>query len=665
MDRGARSTSPWEYIDFELEIHKGSRRKYTVCARSPEGEAQEEMRFPFDKGELKDKLKDLETAVLRSGRKRRRIRTPEVQAVQNFGQKLFQALLSGEIRAHYDLSLRQAKRQNKGLRLKLRIQPAELAVLPWEFLYDPGRNSYLCLSSKTPLVRYLELREPVEQLAVSPPLKILGMVASPSDLAPLDVEHEKRRVEEAIKDLQTQGRVELTWLEGQTPRDLQRAMIRGPWHVFHFIGHGDFDPETEEGLIAFANEEGYARLLPAEDLALLLKDHWDLRLVLLNSCEGARGSESDAFSSTAATLVRPGVPAVVAMQYEVTDRAAIEFSRAFYEAVADGLPLDASVAEARTAVSMRSALEWGTPVLYMRSPDGRIFDVQQTVDRPGEKEPKFGRFKTLPGWEPESTTSSSFEKDTSARFVMSEREDEPIRFECSEFQADIPIKHTHMFFVYAKRQDFEPIQIGTHDSVEWWWFKGDFYKVEFEPGHPSADLAAKLAADETYADRTSLLDTLPEEGYAPDEVAEGVFEIKGETETALESAERLDIAKAITLQAVEVSRLNELLAVQDTSHDLGLEKDASARVYVDKSWRRTQVCMESDLHQPRQVLVDDDTVFKLIPELQNYHPILLDKKTDRGRLWRSEVIAEWWCFKGDIYLAKREKSYQSEALSLL
>src|SRR5919112_6488379 len=105
MDRGVRSTSPWEYIDFELEIRKGTRRKYTVCVRSPEGEAQEEMRFPFDKGELKDKLKDLETAVLRSGRKRRRIRTPEVQAVQNFGQSLFLAPLGGELPRRSHLSL--------------------------------------------------------------------------------------------------------------------------------------------------------------------------------------------------------------------------------------------------------------------------------------------------------------------------------------------------------------------------------------------------------------------------------------------------------------------------------------------------------------------------------------------------------------------------------
>jgi uncharacterized membrane protein HdeD (DUF308 family) len=97
--------------------------------------------------------------------------------------------------------------------------------------------------------------------------------------------------------------------------------------------------------------------------------------VFLNSCEGARGSESDAFSSTAATLVRRGIPAVVAMQYEITDRAAIEFSRDFYEALADSLPVDAAVTEARAAVSMDSMLEWGTPVLYMHSPDGRVFDV--------------------------------------------------------------------------------------------------------------------------------------------------------------------------------------------------------------------------------------------------------------------------------------------------
>src|SRR5215218_2026653 len=42
-----------------------------------------------------------------------------------------------------------------------------------------------------------------------------------------------------------------------------------------------------------------------------------------------------------------------------------------------------------------------------------------------------------------------------------------------------------------------------------------------------------------------------------------------------------------------------------------------------------------------------------------HHPVLIDKKIGQGRLWRSEVVAEWWWFSGNIYVAKREKGYQS------
>jgi hypothetical protein len=96
---------------------------------------------------------------------------------------------------------------------------------------------------------------------------------------------------------------------------------------------------------------------------------------LLNACEGARSSLRDIFSSTAATLVRRGVPAVLAMQNEITDFAAVELARAFYAALADGLPVDAAVAEARKHVSSLAvnSVEWGTPVLFMRAPDGILF----------------------------------------------------------------------------------------------------------------------------------------------------------------------------------------------------------------------------------------------------------------------------------------------------
>jgi CHAT domain-containing protein len=243
----------------------------------------------------------------------------------------------GDVRTRYLMSLDKAEQQDKGLCMKLRVQPPELAVLPWEFLYDPDRD-YLCFSPDTPIVRYVDLRQPVRRLTVEPPLRILGMVASPRGLDPLDVEHEKGLMNEAIEELRDDGLVELIWLEGQTWRDLRRAMRRGgPWHVFHFVGHGDFDVAREEGAIALTDgETGREHLLRSRDLARLLDGHRHLRLVFLNSCEGARGSEGDPFSGTAATLVHNRIPAVVAMQYEITDKAAIEFSRSFYEALAGG-----------------------------------------------------------------------------------------------------------------------------------------------------------------------------------------------------------------------------------------------------------------------------------------------------------------------------------------
>src|SRR5260221_8512860 len=153
------------------------------------------MHFPFDELALENRLLALQNALLRSGGNQRLILSSEEQAVQNFGRALFDALFTGEVRTRYAISQLAAANLDKGLRLKLRIQSPELAALPWEFLYDPGMATYVCLSSNTPIVRYLELPQPPLPLAVTLPLRILGMIASPKNLTGLDVNNEKLRIE--------------------------------------------------------------------------------------------------------------------------------------------------------------------------------------------------------------------------------------------------------------------------------------------------------------------------------------------------------------------------------------------------------------------------------------------------------------------------------------
>ena len=371
-----------DYLDFEIQVDSNGLDCIVAVLRSPAGEVWEAVLFPLDELELKIHLQALQIALLQSGGVSRSAPTAQQKTVQDFGQILFNFLFPSEVRSLYRTSLREAKIQGKGLRVKLNFLTADRASLPWEFLYDSAQGEYICLSANTSLIRYLNVGQPPSPLAVSPPLRILGMIASPKDLQELKVDVERQRLEEALQPLIAKGRVDLQWLGGQTWEDLQRALRGGPWHIFHFIGHGEFDARQDEGLIMLVAKDGKAEPLTATQLGRLLGKHDPLRLVVLNACEGATGSTLDIYSSTASILMRRGLPAVLAMQYKITDRAAIQFTTTFYESLADSLPIDAAVAEARVAISMgvNNSIEWGTPVLHMRAPDGAVFSVQTPPD---------------------------------------------------------------------------------------------------------------------------------------------------------------------------------------------------------------------------------------------------------------------------------------------
>ena len=60
--------------------------------------------------------------------------------------------------------------------------------------------------------------------------------------------------------------------------------------------------------------------------------------------------------------VREGIPAVIAMQFEVSERTAATLSREFYRSLADNYPVDAALAEAR---GDRAALSPVGPLFHL------------------------------------------------------------------------------------------------------------------------------------------------------------------------------------------------------------------------------------------------------------------------------------------------------------
>jgi formylglycine-generating enzyme required for sulfatase activity/CHAT domain-containing protein len=356
------------YYNFDLEIGQGPDGDYPVKARSEfGGEVQDTIHLPLKDQTFQDGLRVLQAGLVRSDEK---------QFVRNFGEGLFDALFPRDIRSLFNSNIDRASQEGNGLRIRLHISPPELATLPWEFLYDGQERKYLCLSNKTPIIRYLDQPQANPRLAITLPLRVLVMIVSPGNLQGLDDDKERSDIVSAFKDLQKAGKVELTFLPGQTVDELQKTMWGAPWHVFHFIGHGGFDLENNEGYLSLANEKGLEHRLYATQLADLIADDDSLRLVVLNSCQGAQGSACDLYSSAASILALRDIAAVLAMQYRISDRAAIKFSQVFYEALANGLPVDTATTEARKAVDhdFQNSHEWGTPVLYMRSSNGILFD---------------------------------------------------------------------------------------------------------------------------------------------------------------------------------------------------------------------------------------------------------------------------------------------------
>lgn len=360
--------------DLELEIRSGAAPgHYVITADSPAGTASGQLQLDAEK--LLSRRRELASAVLASAVPTRGRLSAQEVPVREVGQQLFEAVFAERVYGRYTASVQEAARRGEPLRVVLRLRAPELAALPWEAMFDPEADEYLC--QREPIVRYVETAQPATPLPVNPPLRILGLVSAPRDLPRLDVEQERGRLTDAIDELGRRRQVELTWAPDGTWPSLQEVLLGGHWHVLHFIGHGGIDRGV--GVLALEDElTDQACLVSSARFSRLLHACRPVpRLVVLNSCQSGEAGADDLLSSTAAALVHSGISAAVAMQFVVTDPAALAFSRGFYHALAHNHPVDEAVRLGRIAIdgTSENTLEWVTPVLFLRTDETRLFAV--------------------------------------------------------------------------------------------------------------------------------------------------------------------------------------------------------------------------------------------------------------------------------------------------
>jgi CHAT domain-containing protein len=198
-------------------------------------------------------------------------------------------------------------------------------------------------------------------------------------LQELDANKEKKHISEALHEWNEAGLIRIEVMDNAIVPELREKLRRFQPHVLHFIGHGGF-PEIrgeDRGCLVLEDEERRCKLVEEKAFGEVV-DEETTRLVVLNACETAASSSIRALSGLAPRLVQAGMSAVVAMRYPIKDGAAITFSREFYRALASGLAVDAAVADARRGLFLEWGADhrsWFTPVVFMRAPDERLFDI--------------------------------------------------------------------------------------------------------------------------------------------------------------------------------------------------------------------------------------------------------------------------------------------------
>jgi CHAT domain len=317
-----------------------------------------------------------------------------------FGRVLYRLLLDGVVGDFVERTLGQLGPDDR-LRLRLAFagdisdQFRHLPAVPWEYLYAPDREGrpgyFLATDTRMILCRYIRLE--TGQGAFAPadaPLRLLVIVSQPDD--PYLGEVVSEPVLTAINRLTTDLPLCVETVQNPTLDALEEALRKQKPHIVHFMGHGDYDQDTEQGRIALLSDDGGTRWVPDRLFVELIQHARAIpRMVVLHSCDGGRVNYSANFAGMAPQLIRNGVQCVVAMQYAVTNRVAIDFSTAFYRHLSAGRSVDEAVQEGRWRITRPSDAGaddprlLGVPVIYLYSRDAIIGSADGSAT-PGTKD---------------------------------------------------------------------------------------------------------------------------------------------------------------------------------------------------------------------------------------------------------------------------------------
>ncbi|BAU42032.1 CHAT domain-containing protein [Leptolyngbya sp. O-77] len=185
--------------------------------------------------------------------------------------------------------------------------------------------------------------------------KILILSANPLGTDRLRLDQEVREIREAIQKSRNRENIDLVIATAVRTKDIQQEILYNRPQIVHFCGHG----AGNQGLI-FEDINGRAKPVTTEALATLfgLCANY-VECVVLNAC----------YSISQAEGIANRIKYVAAMRQELGDKAAIEYSRGFYFAIASGEAYDIAHEYGRSAIQIEGLGEEMTPIIKKKDLD--------------------------------------------------------------------------------------------------------------------------------------------------------------------------------------------------------------------------------------------------------------------------------------------------------
>lgn len=193
--------------------------------------------------------------------------------------------------------------------------------------------------------------------------KILVLSANPINTRVLRLDEEVREIQLALERSRSREQFELISRGAVRIDDLRRALLDNEPQVVHFSGHG-----TGTDGIVLENISGEAQLVSTESLSNLFKLFKDkVDCVFLNAC----------YSEIQAETIYHHIDCVIGMEHAVTDIAAINFSKAFYDALGAGRSYAESFQFGCNNIDIHGIPESFTPKIKIRNNSKTLFSNKQ------------------------------------------------------------------------------------------------------------------------------------------------------------------------------------------------------------------------------------------------------------------------------------------------